>query len=590
MIVPNIKTKMVVMICVSLLGLFIVFLNANKALNANIEISARVKSEKFVMAMDIEKLGAQSRKLSNDVEISATTESLDSLETAKQDKTVLQKQIDDIVAVSKNEEVKNALNEMKKLTDQVLDAGRRWVEFSFAQKYAESFAAEEEFKALKKEYFTLTSSLQQMARSDLEQSLDQIHSLSKQSIRINLVIFTVSVPIVLFLSIVTVFSIIRPLAKTVEFAERVAEGDVSHQLDITSKDELGSMSRALNDMVRSLAQKSEVAESIAQGDLCCNVPIASERDTLGHSLQKMVENLAAMIENVQKNATHLSAASDSMSGLSMHLAAGSEEMSAQTKDATNCINDINVYARNVTTTARKMSENMAIIAETTERMSAAIVQIGRNAKDGTEVTETAITMSDKATKTILSLHDTAIEIGKVTTAINEITEQTKLLALNATIEAARAGDAGKGFAVVAGEVKELAKQSAAAAENIAALIKQVQNNTGEAVHVIGDVAETIKKVNLSSLQINQAVEEQIREAQGMAAGVADVNEGANNIASAISELARNANDTTANINEVKAVVDSSTEGIHKISDAAAELAELAGRLEGLVGEFHLEKA
>ncbi|MFH1215285.1 MAG: methyl-accepting chemotaxis protein [Pseudomonadota bacterium] len=589
MIVPNIKTKMIIMICASLLGLLIVFLNANKALTRNIDISARVKSEKFVMAIDIEKISSLARKLTTDVEISGSSDSLESLEKAKEDKNVLVKQIKDISKTSKNDDVKKSFAELEKLTEGVLDAGKRWVEASFAQEYGEAFKAEEEFKALKKKNSDLVGSLQKMARSDLEQSLDEIHSLSKQSIRINLVIFALTVPIVLLLSIFTVLTIVRPLAKTVRFAKKVAEGDVSQQLDINTRDELGEMSGALNDMVRSLAQKSAVAESIARGELYCDVQIASDHDTLGHSLKKMVENLSSMIENVQKNATHLSAASDSMSGLSMHLAAGSEEMSAQTKDATNCINDINSYAQNVTTIAQKMSENMAIIAETTERMSAAIVQIGRNAKDGAEVTETAITMSDKATKTIVSLHDTAIEIGKVTTAINEITEQTKLLALNATIEAARAGEAGKGFAVVAGEVKELAKQSAAAAENIAALIGQVQNNTGEAVSVIGEVSETIKKVNQSSQQISQAVEEQVREAQSMASSVADVNEGASNIATAISELARNANETTANINEVKGVVDGSTEGIHKISDAASELAELAGRLEDLVSEFQLEK-
>ncbi|MFZ5766419.1 MAG: methyl-accepting chemotaxis protein [Thermodesulfobacteriota bacterium] len=590
MLVPNIKTRMIVMICVSLLGLLIVFLNANRALTRNIDISSRVKNEKFVMAIDIEKFSADARKLSVDVEISATTESLDNLEKAKADKAALAKRITEIAATSHNEEMKKLLTDLGKMTDQVLDAGKRWVEFAFAQQYAESFAAEEEFKGLKKKYFDLLGHLQKQARSDLEQSLDLIHSLSRQSIRINLVIFCITVPIVLLLSVFTVVTIVRPLEKTVHFAEKVAAGDVSHQLDITTRDELGAMSRALNNMVQSLAQKSAVAESIAAGDLRCEVGIASAQDTLGHSLKKMVENLGAMIEDVQKNAAHLSAAADSLSGLSMHMAEGAEEMSAQTQDATSFIHDISAHAQNVTTTARKMSENMGAIAETTERMSAAILAIGANARDGVEVTEAAITMSDRATQTIMSLHETAIEIGKVTTAINDITEQTKLLALNATIEAARAGEAGKGFAVVAGEVKELAKQSAVAAENIATLIGQVQNSTGDAVHVIGEVADTIRKVNQSSRQISQAVEEQARESHGMAVSVAEVNEGANNIAAAIRELAAKAHDTATNISEVKTVVDNSTEGIHKISGAAAELSDLAGRLDELVGQFHLERA
>lgn len=283
------------------------------------------------------------------------------------------KQIKEAGSVSSNDKVKRSLEQLQKMTENMFQAGAKWVELAINQDYAEAFVAEEEFKAKKTQYLALTASVQKMARSDLEISLDQIHTLSQQGIRINFIIFGLTVPVVLFLSVVTFLTIVKPLEKTVSFARRVAEGDVSQHLDINSQDELGIMSKSLNDMVRSVAQKSAVAESIARGDLTCDVLIASDRDALGLSLRKMVENLASMIRNVQTNAAQLAQSSDSMSGLSMQLAEGAETMSGQTADATASISDINSYAQNVAATSGKMSQNMAIVARTTERMSGAII-------------------------------------------------------------------------------------------------------------------------------------------------------------------------------------------------------------------------
>ncbi|MCB2183286.1 MAG: methyl-accepting chemotaxis protein [Desulfobulbaceae bacterium] len=584
---PSIKVRIVVMICASLLGMFILFYNGNNALNRNIDISEQVKGEKFVSAIEIEKISFGAQKLLSELELSARSESLTNFEKVIEKRGDFASEISDLASNTKNEELQDYLNRLTEMCGQMCALGTSWVQLAVDQDYAEAYNAEEAFKKQKKKYLTLIAALQKIARSDLEASLDAIHDLSHHSIRLNFVFFGVIVPFVLVVSIITFITITRPLEKTVHFAREVAAGDVSNHLDIDSSDEIGVMSKSLNEMVQALAHKAAVAESIARGDLTCDVQVTSEKDALGRSLKKMVENLAQMIEHVQNNATQLSDSSESMTGLSLQLAGGAEQMTGQTANAAARIEDINNYAQNVSETARKMSENMGAVARTTENMSAAIMEIGSSARDGAQVTESAISMSEKATTTIMSLHDTAIEIGKVTTAINEITEQTKLLALNATIEAARAGEAGKGFAVVAGEVKELAKQSAVAAENIASLISQVQSGTDESVNVISEVAETIKKVNESSNKISQAVEEQAREANNIASNVAHANEGANDIASSIDELAGRANEASSNVKEVNEVVVKSNTGIHQISDAASELSQLASRLEDMVSKFHL---
>jgi methyl-accepting chemotaxis protein len=188
--------------------------------------------------------------------------------------------------------------------------------------------------------------------------------------------------------------------------------------------------------------------------------------------------------------------------------------------------------------------------------------------------------------------------------IKRIAGQTNLLALNATIEAASAGEAGKGFAVVANEIKELANQSARAAEDIARRIDGVQVNTAEAVDVIASISDIIKKINESSMIITKSVEQQTLSANEISGNVQQANSGTNNIASAIAEIANGANDmaksaaeaakgvneVSSNIQGVSEAAKYSSAGAQQVDVSAADLAKMAGEIQKMVGKFKVKSA
>src|SRR5579862_2192236 len=128
-------------------------------------------------------------------------------------------------------------------------------------------------------------------------------------------------------------------------------------------------------------------------------------------------------------------------------------------------------------------------------MNASIKEIARNATEAARIASGAVKVARETNDTVNKLGESSVEIGKVIKVITSIAQQTNLLALNATIEAARAGEAGKGFAVVANEVKELAKQTAAATEEISQKIEAIQQDTGGAVRAITEIGAIIDQIN-----------------------------------------------------------------------------------------------
>src|SRR6266478_4203765 len=141
-------------------------------------------------------------------------------------------------------------------------------------------------------------------------------------------------------------------------------------------------------------------------------------------------------------------------------------------------------------------------------MSASIKEIAKNATEAAKVATSAVKVAETTTATISKLGESSNEIGQVIKVITSIAQQTNLLALNATIEAARAGEAGKGFAVVANEVKELAKETAKATEDISRKVAAIQGDSKKSVEAIATVTTIINQINDISSTIATAVEEQ----------------------------------------------------------------------------------
>ncbi len=267
-----------------------------------------------------------------------------------------------------------------------------------------------------------------------------------------------------------------------------------------------------------------------------------------------VTDRVELMSNIGEAARHLSAASAELNATASQMAGNAKRTTAEATSASSASEEV---ARGVRT-----------VATNTEEMSASIKEIARNANDASNASNATVKQAETTNSTISKLGESSQEIGNVVKVISSIAQQTNLLALNATIEAARAGDAGRGFAVVANEVKELAKQTAKATEEITSKITAIQKDTGSAVDAIGGITDSIKKLNGIATSIAASVEEQQATTNEVARVVQESAVGVQNIASNVKSVSMASNETQT--------------GATQVLDAAKSLAQLAERLETLV--------
>jgi methyl-accepting chemotaxis protein len=225
----------------------------------------------------------------------------------------------------------------------------------------------------------------------------------------------------------------------------------------------------------------------------------------------------------------------------------------------------------VSTAGEAVNRNLQTVATGSEEMSVSIKEIAKNATEAARVATGAVRVAETANATVGKLGESSAEIGLVIKVITSIAQQTNLLALNATIEAARAGEAGKGFAVVANEVKELAKQTAKATEDISQKIEAIQTDTKSAVDAIGMISGVIGQINDISNTIATAVEEQ--------------NATTNEMSRNVTEAARGAGEISKNIAGVAEAAQSTSHGAGDSQKAAAQLSNMSTELRELVAQF-----
>lgn len=313
------------------------------------------------------------------------------------------------------------------------------------------------------------------------------------------------------------------------------------------------------DLRRKVDSILSVVSAAAGGDLTQQIAVSGSDPVgqLGSSLSSFFDNLSNSIATIGENATALAGASEELSAVSAQMSANATETATQATIVSAATEEVNVNVRVVTTGV--------------DELNSAIREIAKNASDAASVSRQAVSIASETNKTISKLGDSSMEIGKVVKVITSIAEQTNLLALNATIEAARAGEAGKGFAVVANEVKELAKETARATEDISHKIEAIQADTNGAITAIQEISEVINRINDISNTIASAVEEQTATANEMGRNVAEAAKGSAEIAQ--------------NITSVADATQSTTEGANNSMQAASELSRMASDLQRLVGQF-----
>jgi Methyl-accepting chemotaxis protein len=349
---------------------------------------------------------------------------------------------------------------------------------------------------------------------------------------------------------------------------------------------LHAAARCVGDISRGLTEASEVLQAMAGNDYTRRVSASSERsqiteiscgdfNTIKNNLNACIAALAGVGAATNKTADTLQSSMQSIAQNAQALSTSSQQLAVTSQQMSNNAEQTSAQANTVATATQEVTSNLNSVATGAEEMISTVQSISNNAGGAAKVAAEAVRTADAANATVAKLGESSAEIGQVIKVITSIAQQTNLLALNATIEAARAGEAGKGFAVVANEVKELAKQTANATEDISRKITTIQQDTKRAVESIGNISVIIDQVNDISNTIATAVEEQS----------ATTNEMSRNV----QEAARGSEEISRNIQGVASAAESTTHGAQDSLKAAQQLAEMADQLRHLVDQFKFKE-
>jgi methyl-accepting chemotaxis protein len=352
----------------------------------------------------------------------------------------------------------------------------------------------------------------------------------------------------LVLSILLVGLITKPLNQVVAGLKDIAEGegDLTHRLSVKSKDEMGELAKWFN---------------------------------------IFIEKIQILIRDMATHATGLQTSSQELLGISQSLSGGAEQTSFKANAVAGAGEEMSVNMTTVASAMAEASSNVNMVASAVEEMTATISEIAENSEKARNITSEAVIQTESATAQISELDGAARNIGKVIETITEISEQVNLLALNATIEAARAGDAGKGFAVVANEIKELARQTAAATNEIKQHVEGIQSSTHGTVTEIEKITRVVDQVNLIVGTIATAVEEQSVTTQEMAQNVTHVSCGIAEVNKKVSHSSSVSGEIAHEIKEVMLAAQEISNNSIQVNQSSGALSGLAEELRKMVGRF-----
>ncbi len=354
-----------------------------------------------------------------------------------------------------------------------------------------------------------------------------------------------------FFGVITTRSISKPVAVAVGLLDKVSQGDLTRDVSaelLARKDEAGDLSRGIR--------------------------------TMTDSLRKLLREVAGGVQTLAASSTELSAVANQST-------AGVKATSEKTAMVATASEEMSSNSASVAAGMEQASTNLTTVASATEEMTSTIGEIASNSEKARTITAEATQQAERVTALMKQLSQAAQGIGKVTETITTISDQTKLLALNATIEAARAGAAGKGFAVVAHEIKELARQTAEATEDIKGKVSGIQSSTSGTLEDLGRIAQVIGQVSEIVNTIATAIEEQSTVTKDIARNVGEAARGvkeANQRVAQISTVSQSVAKDVATVNQATADISSGSE---QVLTSSAELSKLAEQLQQTVRRFKI---
>lgn len=336
-----------------------------------------------------------------------------------------------------------------------------------------------------------------------------------------------------------------------------------------------------------LKKASLYITTIASGELkeSCGIASQDEFGQIAADLEQMSGNLRELITNITQTSHTVNDAADEVGNSALAFAEGADTMSARSISVAAAAEEMSANMNSVAAATEEASTNISLVSEAAGDMSDTISNISNNTEKTRDIASKAVEQAELSSKRVDELGQAARRIGTVTETITEISDQTNLLALNATIEAARAGEAGKGFAIVANEIKELAKQTAAATLEIKKQIEDIQDTTSNSVAEIEKITQIIREVNDIVVDVGEAVQEQNLTTREIVANISQATLGIQEVTENVSQSSVVAQEVAQNIAQVNEEASAIATSSKELTNKASRLQEVSLKQKAMTERF-----
>ncbi len=378
--------------------------------------------------------------------------------------------------------------------------------------------------------------------------------------------------IMLLVSLIISNTISKPVNEIEKLMQKAGSGDLSIRGNVNSKDELGQLVSSFNLLLENISgaviqitDTSKTLKSSSESMFNVSQIMASSTEEISAGMTNTTSSLLVSSSNMNMIASSV----EEMSGTVKNLASASEQTSVGVRSTVEIFGNMVNSIQNVSESAISVSDLVSNVVTAVKEINISLNEVSEKCSLSMRITSDAGFKAKDTNTTIGKLNDSSKNIGRIVDVINDIAEQTNMLALNAAIEAVRAGDVGKGFAVVANEVKELAKQTADATDEIRQQIEGMQNNMAEAVGSVSNINDVIKEISSIANTIAAAVIEQSATTGEISTQAVKAAERVKNITSEIANVSNKITSVAQNIEE-------STKGVDEIARSTAELYKASG--------------